>query len=132
MFTGKISDKEITRRSGILELLENGDEVMTDKGFLIQDFLDPIGAKLVIPPFLGNTGIFSKEDVTKTNCKATYSCREGHSYRCKEFHIFDQVIPLSIAGTVNQIWTVCCIVNKFPRKTVLIKAFNKFSYCLVV
>lgn len=66
MFTGKISDKEITRRSGILELLENGDEVMTDKGFLIQDFLDPIGAKLVIPPFLGNTGIFSKEDVTKT------------------------------------------------------------------
>ncbi|XP_069137812.1 uncharacterized protein [Argopecten irradians] len=51
LYTGNISDKDITQRSGILDLLEAGDEVMTDKGFLIQDLLTPIGAKLVIPHF---------------------------------------------------------------------------------
>ncbi|XP_033739285.1 THAP domain-containing protein 3-like [Pecten maximus] len=48
-----ISDKEITRVSGLLDLLDVGDEVMADKGFLIQDLLQKVGVKLVIPPFLG-------------------------------------------------------------------------------
>ena len=39
LYTGGISDKEITRCSGILDLLENGDSVMTDKGFDIEDLL---------------------------------------------------------------------------------------------
>lgn len=39
LYQGSILDKEITRRSGILSLLEEGDEVMADKGFLIQDLL---------------------------------------------------------------------------------------------
>uniref|UniRef100_A0AAV2LLY8 DDE Tnp4 domain-containing protein n=1 Tax=Knipowitschia caucasica TaxID=637954 RepID=A0AAV2LLY8_KNICA len=51
LYTGCISDKEITKISGILPLLEPGDEVMADKGFLIQDLLDEVGAKLTMPPF---------------------------------------------------------------------------------
>ena len=33
LYTGGISDKQITRCSGILELIEPGDSVMADKGF---------------------------------------------------------------------------------------------------
>ena len=55
LYQGSISDKEITRRSGILSLLEEGDEVMADKGFLIQDLLEPKKATLTIPPFLSRT-----------------------------------------------------------------------------
>ncbi|XP_046562721.1 uncharacterized protein LOC124271611 [Haliotis rubra] len=33
LYTGAISDKEITSRCGIVDLLEPGDEVMADKGF---------------------------------------------------------------------------------------------------
>ncbi|CAM4571783.1 unnamed protein product [Leuciscus chuanchicus] len=51
LFTGSISDKELTRQSGILNLLEPGDEVMADKGFLIGKLLEVVGAKLIIPPF---------------------------------------------------------------------------------
>ena len=50
-----MSDKEITRQSGILNLLEEGAEVMADKGFLIGDLLKKVNATLVIPPFLGKT-----------------------------------------------------------------------------
>ena len=52
LYQGSISDKGITRRSGVLSLLEEGDEVMADKGFLVQDLLEPKKATLTIPPFL--------------------------------------------------------------------------------
>lgn len=51
LYTGSISDKEITKISGILPLLEAGDQVMADKGFVIKDLLSGVGAKLIIPPF---------------------------------------------------------------------------------
>ena len=39
LFTGAISDKEITRCSGIIDLLEPNDSVMADKGFEIEGML---------------------------------------------------------------------------------------------
>ncbi|XP_078320202.1 uncharacterized protein LOC144621262 [Crassostrea virginica] len=42
LYTGGISDKEITARSGIIDLLEANDDVMADKGFLISDLLRKI------------------------------------------------------------------------------------------
>ncbi|XP_056311183.1 uncharacterized protein LOC130222679 [Danio aesculapii] len=64
LYTGSISDKEITRRSGILSLLEPGDEVMSDKGFTI-DMITNVGATLIIPPFKCDRQ-FSKTDCQKT------------------------------------------------------------------
>lgn len=61
LYTGGILDKEITARSRILDLLEENNDVMTDKGFLIQDLLKAKNAGLVIPPFLGVKGNFIKE-----------------------------------------------------------------------
>ncbi|XP_021373838.1 uncharacterized protein LOC110463521 [Mizuhopecten yessoensis] len=61
LHTGSISDKEITKVSGLIDLLDVGDEVMADKGFLIQDLLQKVGAKVVVPPFLGLKGHFSKK-----------------------------------------------------------------------
>ena len=45
LFSGSISDKELRRQSGILELLEAGDSVMTGKGFDIAEHLIPLGEK---------------------------------------------------------------------------------------
>ena len=52
LYTGNISDREIVVRSGFLEQkFNNGDSVMADKGFTINDLLPP-GVGLNIPPFL--------------------------------------------------------------------------------
>ena len=59
LFSGAITDKELTKRSGILELLESGDSVMADKGFDIAEYLIPLGVKLNIPPFLRRKEQFS-------------------------------------------------------------------------
>ena len=34
LYTGNMSDAEITRLPGLLDLIENGDSVMADKGFI--------------------------------------------------------------------------------------------------
>lgn len=51
LWSGNVSDKYITRESGLLDLLEAGDEVMADRGFQIEDLLLLKKAKLIAPPF---------------------------------------------------------------------------------
>ncbi|XP_026116957.1 uncharacterized protein LOC113095799 [Carassius auratus] len=92
LYTGSISDKEITKSSGILNLLEEGDAVMVDKGFLIKDLLDEINATVVIPPFLGPSGQFSHEDLAHTHNIARLRIHiERAIRRIKEYHIFDHM-----------------------------------------
>ena len=83
LYTGGISDKEITRCSGILDLVEPGDSVMADKGFDISYELLTRGCKLNMPPFI------------------------------KQYHILSTVIPLSISPFVNNIWFICCALSLF-------------------
>ena len=60
VFSGSISDKKLTRESGILDLLEPADSVMADRGFNIEEDLILRGIKLNIPPFMfGKTQLTS-------------------------------------------------------------------------
>jgi hypothetical protein len=115
LYPGSISDKAITRLSGILDLIEQGDEVMVDKGFTIQDLLQNCGAKLVIPPFLTNTRPqLESEEIEQTQSIARLRVHvERAIRRVKCFHIFDRVIPLVLAGSVNQMWSICCLLTNF-------------------
>ena len=114
LYTGCISDKDITTRSGIIDLIEPNDPVMVDKGFLIQDLLEPKNATLVIPPFLGQKGKFSSEEVAKTHEIARLRIHvERAIRRIKEYHIFDKVVLLNLASSINQIWTVFAILTNF-------------------
>ncbi|XP_061170304.1 uncharacterized protein LOC133179609 [Saccostrea echinata] len=89
LYTGGISDKEITARSGILDLLEENDDVMADKGFLISDLLQAKNAGLGIPPFLGAKGKFSRNEVATTHEIARLRIHvERAIRRVKEYHIF--------------------------------------------
>lgn len=120
LYTGGISDKEITRCSGILDLLEPGDSVMADKGFDIEDLLKDKGVELNIPPFLESQNQFSARDVQKTKTIASLRIHvERAIRRIKEFHFFDCDVPLSTIGTANQLYTVACLLTNFQGPLIL-------------
>ena len=59
LYTGCTSDIEITKDSGILDLIEEGDGIMADKGFPVEKLLKKQKSHLTIPPFLTDKGQFS-------------------------------------------------------------------------
>ena len=120
LYTGAISDKEITRCSGILDLLEAGDSVMADKGFDIEDLLREKEVDLNIPPFLESRTQFSAAEVQKTKMIAKVRIHvERAIKRIKEFHIFDSDVPLSMLGSINQVYTVACLLTNFQGPLIL-------------
>ena len=120
LYTGSISDKEIVRVSGILDLVEEDDSIMADKGFDIEDVLESKNVKLNIPPFLSNKQQFSVAEAKQTKNIAKVRIHvERAIRRIKEFHIFDRPFPLNSQGTVNQIWTVACLLVNFQGPLIL-------------
>lgn len=56
LWSGNVSDRYITQESGLIEKLEDGDQVLADRGFQIEDLLLVKGATLVAPPFTRKCG----------------------------------------------------------------------------
>ena len=65
-FGGRASDKFIVEKSGFLNYLLPGDEIMADRGFTIDDLLFPLRVKLNIPAFTKCKPQLSASDVTPT------------------------------------------------------------------
>ncbi|XP_077549725.1 uncharacterized protein LOC144162857 [Haemaphysalis longicornis] len=114
LFPGSISDKECVRQSGFLKRsFEEGDVVMADKGFKIQDLLDDIKVQLNTPPFLTREQ-FSEEEVEETEKIASLRIHvERRIQRINNFHIFDRPIPLSLGPVINEMWVVCVLLTNF-------------------
>lgn len=112
LYTGSISDREIVIRSGFLaQEFSEGDSVMADKGFTIQDLL-PLGTSLNIPPFLGQFEQMSPENVIRTQQIASVRIHvERAINRIKNYRIWNGVIPLSLFGLVNQMWSICSFLS---------------------
>ncbi|XP_044165805.1 uncharacterized protein LOC122949814 [Acropora millepora] len=114
LFEGSISDKELVRQSGLLPLLQPEDQIMAYKGFVIQDLLTPLGCIVVMPSFLSSEQQFSKgklQDSKRIHNLGVHV--ERAIRRVKEFHFFDRVIPLTMAGSINQICTGSCLITNF-------------------
>ena len=114
LYSGCISDKELTRKSGILDLLEEGDSVMADRGFEIEEDMMLIGVRLNIPPFLRGKKQLSENELVST--RRILSLRihvERAMERIKNFHIFDWTIPSSLTDIADRIFFVCCVLTNF-------------------
>ncbi|XP_061564142.1 uncharacterized protein LOC133419145 [Cololabis saira] len=113
LFTSSISDMELTRQSGILNLLEPGDELVADKDFVIGDLLLDVGAKLIMPPSKHKDD-FSKVDHDRAQAIAQLGILfEKVIRRIKEYQIWDSPLPLTLAGRMNQMWSCCCVMVNY-------------------
>ena len=114
LYTGSIADKELVERSGFLSLLRRGDEVMADRGFTIDELLAPLGVSLNTPPTLGRRSQMDAVQVVETQQIASLRIHiERAIRRVKEFDILSSIIPATLAGSANQIWTVCALLTNF-------------------
>ena len=123
LFSGSISDKDITEKSGFLELLSNliqcgklqtGDGVMADKGFHIEKEIDALGLKLNIPPFASCSAQMKATEVTETIKIAKHRVHvERAIARIKQFKILSGKISLTFFSIIDQIWLTCCLLTNF-------------------
>ena len=100
LYTGSISDREFTERSGVLDLAYDvGDSVMADKGFTILDLLE---ARLNIPPFLKDyrnsllpPKVIEMQEIASVRIHVERAIRQ-----VKSFHILDGVIHATLYGSI--------------------------------
>ncbi|XP_068680435.1 uncharacterized protein [Montipora foliosa] len=117
LYAGSISDRELTVRSGLLNLpFSQGDDVMADKSFTISDLLEPNGVGLHIPPFIGLRSQHTPSEVIVIQEIASERIHvERAINKVKNFHIFNQVNPLLLSGSLNQMWTVCAMLTNMQN-----------------
>lgn len=117
---GWLSDKEITKHSGLYKLLEQGDSVMADRGFLIEDDLRELGVKLNRPPMLNGRRQLTVAEETRTRQIANLRIHVERVIReVKNFRILRYVFPNVMADKLNQIWKICCYLNNFTHEPLL-------------
>lgn len=116
LYSGCISDKEITKKCGFLEALNPGDHVMADKGFNIQDLLAQHHVRLIAPPIMYKSNV-SAQSATETRRVAKKRVHvERIIRRLKAFGILRMVIPLAMKSYIDAVVTVCAaLVNLQPK-----------------
>ena len=100
LWGGRVSDHLLTEKSGILELLQPGDNVMADRGFDIQDILAPLGVTLNIPPFLDQKPQLSVWEVTETKCIGEVQIHVGEQLiELRTTVFFSEVKSLAVSAS---------------------------------
>ena len=94
---------------------------MADKGFIVEDLL-PFGVSMNIPPFLRSKGQMSPQEVVETQSIASLHIHvERGINKIKNFHIWDSIVPFTMFGVVNQMWSVYAMSCNFQNSEVYMK-----------
>lgn len=105
-FGGRASDKEIVLKSGFLNNLKDGDLVLADKGFLIEDEVNDKQASLRIPCFVKNG---EQLHPTEVEVSRNYSRIRIHVERLinilrRKFNICSDVARMSAIAKENDLF----------------------------
>ena len=109
---GKTYDREMVLKSGLLEktLWESGYKCLADRGFTVCDLFDDLSQAKVAVIFTGTRPTLCRRNNNKSaNCSGKVHVEQQiQSLKC--FQTFSQPLPLKMAGSLNQMMTVCAIV----------------------
>ena len=115
-YAGSISDKEIVQKSGFLDNLEEGDIVMADKGFNIQDLLALHGVRLLAPPIMRKDNVSACASTVTRRIASKRVHIERMIRKLKSYQILRKCLPLTFKGYISSIIkVVAALVNLQPR-----------------
>lgn len=103
----------MTTKSGVLDLLEPGDNVMVDRGFDISNIV-PDGISVTMPPFLAGREQITAAETEETMSMASVCIHvECAVDRIQTYHILDGTLPNTLSPYATQIAAVCGLLTKF-------------------
>lgn len=103
-YGGAINDRDLTKASGILDIIGNGEDCMVDKGFMIRDLLLAVGSVLYVPPKMRkNRGHqpTQEEDRTSSVGRLRIFVENGVG-RIKDFEILKRPLRISNIHNIGQ------------------------------
>ena len=120
LFGGRASDNYITKKSGFLNYLLPGDEVMADRGFTISEELCARRVKLNIPAFMKGRDQLSEQDVIDTRRIAANRIHvERAIMRMKSYRIINTKMVNKSLKSANK--TLCVVAALCNLRDQLIK-----------
>ena len=104
IYPGSISDSEITRKSGTLDFVEKEHEIMSDRGFAIQEYCAEKGVTLNRPK-QKDTDQFAHVDVARNfDIAATRIHVERFIGRIRDWGIMNTVWPINQMDILSSTW----------------------------
>ncbi len=120
LWGGNVSDKQIVKESGLLDLLEAGDSVMADKGFTIEDLLEPLNITLNMPPMRESDRQLSRKEVEQTRRIAAVRIHvERKMEQIKNFRILQGIIPATEWHNADNIVLICAALTNLEPPLVM-------------
>ncbi|XP_063414301.1 uncharacterized protein LOC134696428 [Mytilus trossulus] len=126
VYGGNVSDRFITEKSGFMDYIEEGDDIMADRGFTIRDLLTEKKATLNMPPFTRKCVWVKKKRLNVNEIKQTRSIAklrihvERAIQRLKLFKLIGNTIAWSLKPLTNQMVKVsaflCNLMPKLVRR----------------
>ena len=110
IYPGSISDTEITEKTDILNYVQEGHEIMTDRGFAIQDLCAIKGVSLNRPKQKdADSSVFLPGEIHRNfDIAATRIHVERYIGRVRNWRILNNVWPLSQVDMLTSTWQVIC------------------------
>jgi hypothetical protein len=116
VYVGSVSDKVIVQKSGFLQHVQQGDDIMADRGFNIRELLLKRKATLNIPAF-SKGQVLSAKAVQRSRKIASVRIHVERAIgRMKTFKILRGVIPCKMRFLINQMLTVISVLCNLQKR----------------
>lgn len=113
-YEGSISDRKLVERSGFMDFLEEGDAVMADRGFDMEDLCDEKGVDLLIPAFIrGRASFTARELLLSKSIAESRVFVECFIGKIREFRLVRWMIPNSMLPIASDLVKVCAFLVNF-------------------
>ena len=118
LYSGSVSDLFIVKASNLMDKIENGDDIMADRGFNIRHLALAKHATLNIPAFTHGKQL-SEKGVLRSRKIATLRIHvERAIRRMKTFRILCGIIPIKLRHNLNQIVTIVSVLCNLQERLV--------------